>query len=270
MQVGPELALRQEIPPPLSTHISLATCGFLWQHDFSCIRQLILSRFQLCASNSEDCGRAHCMLRPESQPPLSGKMASSPCPPKFGNPGHSKAWTAASVITVISLPSIALLPNTGLTTERPHGVPTKVIVKSTGARVQASFWKSPSDHSHKERGRPAMRLLFCSRRARWEKEGVNPHFDSVSVSPPPPKSSMMYVKCPSPTSLHTRDTFLFLTQLLGLMMTAGPYGPSHSAPSGSIKLIWSVFTPHFSDSLTQSHQELSFCGPVPPTRLPWE
>lgn len=79
------------------------------------------------------------MIRPESQPPLSGEMASSPCPLKFGNPGHSKAWTAASVITVISLPSIALLPNTGLTTERPHGVPTKVNVKSTGARVQASF-----------------------------------------------------------------------------------------------------------------------------------
>lgn len=271
MQVGPELALRQEIPTSsLHTH-SLATRGFFMTALFFLYKAARFIQIPTTCKQFWGMWRSHSTTCPESWPPLRGETASSPCPRSLRDPEHSKAWTAVSPLQPLSLslPSMALPPNKGLTTSRANGVPTKVNVKTTGARVYSSFWKS--------------------RVTTIIKKGEGQLWDSYSAlgGPGGTKTELTHIFTPflflySPKEFHNicqmplphisvhRDTFLFLPQLLWSMMTAWPYGVPHSAPSSSIQHIWIVFTPHLSDSQTWPHREPSFYWPVPPRVLHWE
>lgn len=102
---------------------------------------------------------------------------------------------------------------------------------------------------------------------KYEKEEVKSRFYSFSVAFLPQR--VPWCSSDSPPPYRYTNTFLFLTQLLLLTMTALPYGTTDSAPSSHIKLIAIVFTPHFSDSQTQLHQELYLWWPVPPRGLQW-
>lgn len=91
-------------------------------------------------------------------------------------------------------------------------------------------------------------------REKNEKEEVKSHLDTMSVVLPS-KVSWAVFWIPLPTCYCTQTPFFFPTQQLWLMMTASPYGTTHSAPSNSIKLILIVFSLHLSHSQVQHHQE---------------
>ena len=85
-------------------------------------------------------------------------------------------------------------------------------------------------------------------RAKCEEERDKPHWDSISDALFP-NGFHDVVEISLPHIAAHRDTFLFLTQVLLLMMTALPYGIARLAPSSSIKLMLIVFT-LLLDSLT--------------------
>ena len=279
MQVGLERALRQENPTS-SLHRHFPGCA--WGFTTARLQLLLFpykathfSQIPARRKYSEECGRAHSTSCPEPWPPLGDEPASSLGPQKLRDADTSRRGPQpllcfhALIQSHVFRPLLLFLQTRAWQPTLQPVSPTKVDAKSMGAisifrqsRVATIIKKRESQPCY-DRQESTSALS----RARCQEETVKPHCDSFS-DVLFPSGFHDAVPIPLPHVAAHRDTFLFLTQLPLWRMAALPYGTTRSAPSGSIKLMLIVFTPH-SGSQTL-HQEHAFHWPVPPRVLHWE